>query len=246
MKIVVLSGKAETGKDFIAKTYFWSRGVADTGPTVDPVYRPLRFYPIAQADALKELAIGRQLVSFEEAYVTKPPFARKILQQLGTEEGWQKYGETVWCEMTYARMRRASEGWEIEQFVVTDCRFPHEVEFWRSKGATLLRIFAPDRVEDSKLNKEARAHLSETALDGWDPQPSYPTPQKPRVHYELEPKGPYWDGIIDNRKHIRPDELDYQMTMICRIHDIIEPIEYFGVLPKPAYLSPSGTHAGEL
>lgn len=171
IQIIGLSGKAGTGKDWIFENYL----------------RPAGYHRWALADHFKIWAVGRGLATYEEVFHTKPPHVRKALQQIGTEEGRLVYGENVWLDTTWAWMHHLASMWGIEKFCVTDARFPNEVEYIQSHGGKVLRIIAPQREAASELTAEARAHISETALDTF-----------PLTNY---------DGIINNDPGVHRSEI---------------------------------------
>lgn len=151
IQVVGISGKAETGKDYL----------------VEQVLRPLGFFQVSLADHLKTFAVGKGLVTYEEAFHTKPPHVRHILQQEGTERARNVYGEHVWCETMAAWIRLLHERNRVTRFVLADVRFPNEVAFVQRLGGKVIRLNAPERAANSKLSAEARLHSSETALDGF-------------------------------------------------------------------------------
>lgn len=171
IQVIGLSGKAGTGKDWIFENYL----------------RPAGYHRWALADHFKIWAVGRGLATYQEVFHTKPPHVRKALQQIGTEEGRLVYGENVWLDTTWAWMHHLSSMWGIDKFCVTDARFPNEVEYIQSHGGKVLRINAPIRAAQSDLTEEAKAHISETALD----------------NYPLEK----FDGIIQNDPEIKRAEI---------------------------------------
>ncbi len=149
MKIIGVSGKAGSGKDHIFKHYFQPRG----------------FRRVSLADHFKIGLAGKGLATYEEVFHTKPANIRALLQEEGTEKGWKLHGEYIWCETLYNWMKLWAETTEDDKFCITDIRFEHEVRYFKEKNAKIFRIVAPERVENSSLSQEARAHLSETALD---------------------------------------------------------------------------------
>lgn len=147
--IVGLSGKAGSGKDFIATNAFSELG----------------YYQWSFAWHLKVGVVGKGLASYEDVFFNKPPEVRKILQIEGTEEGWMKWGQRLWVDSLLAWTRIASEYFGINKFVVPDVRFTHEVEGLHEVGGRVYRIVAPTRTDNNGLSAEARNHISETALD---------------------------------------------------------------------------------
>ena len=78
--VIGLSGKAGSGKDYVAKTCF----VQDRG-----------FKNVSLAWHFKIECISRGHATYEEVFVTKPPRVRKLLQILGTEEGRDVWGNDI-------------------------------------------------------------------------------------------------------------------------------------------------------
>lgn len=202
LRVLGLSGKAGSGKDYIAANYL----------------KPLGFLPIALADAIKEEAVARGLCTYEEAFHTKPPHVRDLLQQLGTELGRDQYGEDIWCRRTHARMQRMAEQWGFTKFVITDVRFRNEVRFVQQEmGGEVLRVFAPDRVANNGMPDELRTHRSEIDLDPFDPTWN-------GERWVTEDESIKFDALIDNR-HDQAHTVDFQMTHTLRVLDVIAPTE---------------------
>lgn len=151
IQIIGVSGRAYSGKDYIAKHYV----------------EPWGFMPFALAWPMKTALVGREAMTFTEAYDTKPPMVRDRLQQFGTEEGRDVYGHDVWCRTARAWFDTFERYWNRTRFVVTDVRFPNEVAFIQQLGGRVMRVLAPARVNTSAMTAEARAHSSETALDDY-------------------------------------------------------------------------------
>jgi hypothetical protein len=149
IEVIGISGKAGTGKDFIYTNYL----------------APLGYRRWALADHFKIWAVGKGAATYDEVFHTKPPHVRKALQQTGTEEGRNVYGEDVWCVAAKAWMEHLNITWGENKFCITDVRFPNEVVFIKNMGGKILRIEAPQREAVSTLSAEARTHISETALD---------------------------------------------------------------------------------
>lgn len=200
LQIIGISGKAGSGKDYLANTYL----------------RPLGFRPIALADQIKALAVGRGHCTYQEAWHTKPPEVRKLLQQLGTELGRNTFHENVWVDTLGAWLELFGEKWGEERFVVTDVRFPNEVEGIQKLGGFVVRMWAPDRVADNGMPDALRLHPSETALDAFDPLVD---PQG-NPYYDLGLNDRFFDAVIDNRRG-REEGVPFQLTAILKVNDII-------------------------
>jgi hypothetical protein len=103
--------------------------------------------------------------TWEEAFVTKPPAVRTLLQHLGTE-GWRaQYGDDVWVRGLDAVARTLVDAHGVARFVIADARFPNELDAVERLGGSLVRVSAPARVATNGMSAEARLHPSETALD---------------------------------------------------------------------------------
>jgi hypothetical protein len=144
-----LSGKAGSGKDFIYKTYL----------------EPMGFRRWALADHFKIWLIAKELASYDDVFITKPPHVRHLLQQEGTERGRLVYGESIWVKAAFAWIRLLHDTWGINKFVISDVRYPNEMYAIKERGGKVIRIVAPIREANSNLSESARSHISETALD---------------------------------------------------------------------------------
>lgn len=83
---------------------------------------------------------------------------RKILQMLGTEGGRDVIHPNIWVNATLGDLT------EKDQVIITDARFPNEVEGIKRKKGIVVKIIRPSVVSTSK-------HPSETALNdytNWD------------------------------------------------------------------------------
>lgn len=151
LQIVGISGKAGSGKDWIAQNLLIPRG-----------FRQWSF-----AWHFKVWLVGQGKATLEEVFETKPPHIRKLMQEEGTERGRMVYGEDIWANTMYAWFQTINMYWGENKFVVPDVRFVNEVEAIHRLGGKVYRIYAPIRVANSSLSEEARNHISETALDGY-------------------------------------------------------------------------------
>lgn len=82
---------------------------------------------------------------------------RKILQLLGTEAGRQVIHPNIWVNSLMADYLETRDDW-----VITDMRFPNELESVKNKNGITIRV---NRLETDYL---AGTHLSETALDDYE------------------------------------------------------------------------------
>jgi hypothetical protein len=148
MKLVGLTGKAGAGKDWCYQT----------------VFRPLGYLQWGFAWPLKQLLIAAGEVTWDEAYVTKPPAVRERLQRFGTEEGRDRFGADYWLRHADAWLKTlASAG--VPGVCFTDCRFPNEFDFVRARGGKVVRMVHGAGRHYPLAGTIAAAHSSETAGD---------------------------------------------------------------------------------
>lgn len=149
-QVLGLSGKAGSGKDYVYKHYLRRRD----------------FFQVSLAWHFKADLIGKSAITFEEAFVTKPPKIRTMLQLVGTELGRNIYGDKVWCNTLIAWMNIFNFHWGIDRFVIPDVRFKNELEFIQSDlGGRVVRIIAPERTERMNMDVVQRSHPSESEMD---------------------------------------------------------------------------------
>lgn len=148
--IIGLSGRAGSGKDYIARNYIL----------------PYGFFSWAFAWPLKTLMIGKELGTFEELFVTKPLDKRKLMQYEGTDNYRHNYGDNIWVNSTAAWLTLLNEFAGVNGFVISDARFPNEIEFIQSMGGKVYYIDSPTRTNTTlvPMDEESRKHASETSL----------------------------------------------------------------------------------
>ena len=149
-----LSGKKQSGKSTIAKYL-----VADKG-----------FTEVSWAEPLKT-HIGKGLFGFTEAQVNgtdqdkealDPRWGyspRYVLQVVGTELFRKNLDQDFWVKVGAVRIKDLlSQGHNV---VVTDCRFPNEMDMIRKLGGVTVRV--------SRIGQVCTdTHASETSLDGYE------------------------------------------------------------------------------
>lgn len=147
MALIVIAGKAGSGKDTVATHLVKTRG----------------FTQISLADPMKAFCADvfgwdsdRLYGSSERRNAPDPMWdglsARHALQQLGTEWGRSMHPE-VW--LRYA----AKTAQRLGRCVISDCRFINEVSFFQDRGAFTIHLEGTKR----PLTGAAAAHISEQA-----------------------------------------------------------------------------------
>lgn len=142
MKVLGFSAKARHGKDTCA---LLARVIAEE--------HGIRMASWALAHPLKAIVLGEGggLFSFTEVFHTKPPAVRRALQLRGTENGRDKFGESLWTLQSEAYLRIFEDYFPIHGVTFPDIRFPNEVEFIRAGGVD-VRTYIPRRYADIMLS----------------------------------------------------------------------------------------------
>ena len=154
-RVIGLSGQAGVGKDFVAR---WMQQKLPNAMIV------------GFADQLKLNTMMSHSLSFDSVFGNKTREIRQLLQQTGTEQGRDVHGKDIWIRYLRGWMQLHHTRSGIENFIVTDCRFPNEVEFIKSyPNHLVIRIIAPIR-NIERLEQEGSAgttnilHSSEAEL----------------------------------------------------------------------------------
>lgn len=147
MKIIGISGKSGSGKDFLARQVLAEHG-----------YKKLSF-----AWALKQDALEAKVGTTEEIFVTKPPKVRRWLQDHGAM--WRGVNQQHWVDKLEALMLTLHADRGEDMFAITDVRFLNEVAFVRKYGGKMVRMeFGKGRIYLLE-NTKAAEHPSENSLD---------------------------------------------------------------------------------
>jgi hypothetical protein len=154
--LIGLIGKKGSGKDTAAEALetLGFQNVKFAG-ALKAMLRTLLAY-----QGVDEVTIGRMIdgdlkeVPTEYLAGKTPRFA---MQTLGTEWGRNLIGPDFWLD---AAMKKATTG----DTVITDCRFPNEVDAVNANGGTVIRIVAEGRTvfDESAVGVD---HASETLMD---------------------------------------------------------------------------------
>jgi hypothetical protein len=95
-----------------------------------------------------------------------PMSVREFLQKLGTDALRNGLHPNIWVNALFADYNcvpadRAPGGWDCDNWIITDVRFPNEAKAIKDRGGIIIRV---DRPGVSAINN----HPSETALDDWN------------------------------------------------------------------------------
>lgn len=146
--IYVLSGKACSGKSFVAnrmKKIFSSRG--------------LKCIDIAYASYLKNYV--KSITDWDGSEGSKP---RRFLQELGVELIKNKINSNMLIDRVVDDILVYSYFFDV--IIVTDARFIDEIETIRSRFSNVVVVKIIGK--DNNLSDSLRSHVTETALDDYD------------------------------------------------------------------------------
>ena len=146
MKVLLVSGKAQNGKDTIA-SMIRDRLTNDN-------YRVLTTH---YADLVKYIC--RHYFDWDG---NKDERGRHLLQYVGTDV-IRKQNPTMWVDFVVMMLKYFHENWDY--VIIPDCRFPNEITTMIENGfdTVHLRVVRPNF--KSPLTEEQQKHPSETALD---------------------------------------------------------------------------------
>lgn len=144
--IILISGKAEAGKDVLAKKL--AREFSMLNPRV------LHF-----AEPLKELC---KLFGWDG---NKNEIGRDMLQFFGS--GARKFDVNFWVKTLHESIIKLMR-FHFKCFIVADCRYPNEINYFKDRYSKVftIRIERPDH--QNALTQEQREHPSECSLDDYE------------------------------------------------------------------------------
>ena len=95
-----------------------------------------------------------------------PMTVREFLQKLGTDGLRDGLHGNVWVNALFADYKcipvdRAPKGWDCDNWIITDVRFPNEAKAIKDRGGIIIRV---DRPGIKPINN----HPSEISLDKWE------------------------------------------------------------------------------
>lgn len=146
MKVILISGKAQNGKDTTASIL--KQTLVDNGDRVLITH---------YADLLKYIC-----TNYFGWDGKKDDKGRQMLQYVGTDV-IRKQNPTLWVDFVAMILKYFKRNWDY--VIIPDCRFPNEITRMIEAGFDTihLRVHRPNF--ESPLTQEQQKHPSETALD---------------------------------------------------------------------------------
>ena len=132
---------ADALKDSVATIFMWPRGLLEGDSNASRAFRE-------RVDVWWSHKLG---------YDVTP---RLILQKMGTEACREGIADNIWI----AALEKRIHGYE--DVVISDVRFPNEIDFIRSAGGILVRV---KRGKDPSKEELSKMHISETAWNSYTP-----------------------------------------------------------------------------
>lgn len=132
---------ADALKDAVAQIFVWPRGLLEGDTNASRAFRE-------RVDPWWSHKLG---------YEVTP---RLILQKMGTEACRHGIADNIWI----AALEKRIHGYD--DVVISDCRFPNEIDFIRNAGGIIVRV---KRGEDPTPKELAKMHISETAWNNYEP-----------------------------------------------------------------------------
>ena len=166
MKLIGLSGKLGSGKNYIAEK------------VIAPHYKDkYNILIIGFGDQVKNELYARDLeLTYDVLYDRKTFASRKKLQEYATENGRDKYNKDMWIRGLDLQIQTFCKRSPKEcLIIICDVRFQNEAEYIKKHNGKLFRVFSPFRTEqrywqessnENEFNKIS-IHQSEIDLDNY-------------------------------------------------------------------------------
>ena len=132
---------ADALKDAVASMFLWPRGLLEGDSNASRAFRE-------RVDVWWSHKFG---------YEVTP---RLILQKFGTEACREGIHDNIWIHI----LEKKIQGYD--DVVISDVRFPNEIDFVRSAGGLIIRV---KRGDDPTPDELSKMHISETAWNKYDP-----------------------------------------------------------------------------
>ena len=146
-KIYILSGKAKSGKDAVAKI-------------ITNCYKNKKCISLSYSYYLKDYI--KRITGWDGSEETKP---REMLQQIGIELIKNKINDRLFINRLIEDIEVFSYFYDI--IVVTDARIIEEIEIPKQKLNNVVTIRINRKNIDNNLTFEQKEHLTEIALDNY-------------------------------------------------------------------------------
>ncbi|MGN6325827.1 hypothetical protein [Pseudolysinimonas sp.] len=172
-RLIGLGGKMRAGKDTVAAHLVAEHGfvkVAFADPLREAMLALDPFIPTNAKSPTGSSFVSEGMhhrysrvideVGYEQA--KENPEVRQLLQRIGTEVGRRILGENVWADAARRRIQELrAAGHDV---VVTDTRFPNEVDLINELGGLTVWVSRPVRDLNELTTTVPQAHASESSV----------------------------------------------------------------------------------
>lgn len=148
MRVICISGKAQSGKDSIAK--IMDERLTKNGKSVLVIH---------YADLVKYICSS--IFGWDGV---KDDYGRSLLQRIGTDVV-RKKNPNYWVDFVIEILTFFPNEWDV--VLIPDCRFPNEIARLKEEGFDPIHVRVLRDSYDSTLTAEQQNHSSETALDNY-------------------------------------------------------------------------------
>lgn len=127
MELIGLMGKIGSGKTTVAQILVNNYG----------------FVKVSFADALKQMLVNAKIITYDEAFVNKTPYAREMLQKIGTDLIRNQIDKDFWVKQTAILIDKLRKK-GIDKIVIDDVRFPNEHQFVINQDGIIVKVVDPN------------------------------------------------------------------------------------------------------
>ena len=145
-KLILISGKAQHGKDFTANTLKGKLELQDQKVLI-----------VHYGDYVK--SVCRDYFGWNG---NKDEKGREILQKIGTDKA-RKNNPNIWVTVINELIKALAE--DYDYILIPDTRFPNEINFMIREDYDVVSVRVNRIGFESTLTDEQKLHSSETALD---------------------------------------------------------------------------------
>lgn len=142
MELIGLMGKIGSGKTTVAQILVNNHG----------------FVKVSFADALKQMLVNAKIITYEEAYIKKTPYARQMLQKIGTDIVRNQIDKDFWVKKTAETINELNKK-GINKIVIDDVRFPNEHQFVIDQDGIIVKVVDIKTNECNSDNHESESYV---------------------------------------------------------------------------------------
>ena len=168
---IAISGKANSGKDTVAKLFAkvyqgiqCERRKIVFASLADPIKKIAKImFPRTKRKSLYGPSKYREGI-IPGAFKNNIPLTyRLLLQELGTEIG-RGYKESIWLDVLDCTSKKAKMN-EAEMFIVADSRFRNEFDHLKSRGYVMIRVKRQSQLNMNHASEMEQESIQDSEFD---------------------------------------------------------------------------------